>query len=76
VTVTAFAGTAVSTFAAGGGASRQSGASASFSASDIPLSGPSALRVDYAAIGPADVKRGDRRAGIVLCHCYMGVRSI
>ena len=33
-------------------------------------------RFDYAAIGPADVKRGDRRAGIVLCHCYTGVRSI
>lgn len=25
---------------------------------------------------PADVKRGDRRAGIVLCHGYTGVRSI
>jgi predicted acyl esterase len=25
---------------------------------------------------PADVKQGDRRAGIVLCHGYTGVRSI
>jgi uncharacterized protein len=25
---------------------------------------------------PADVKPGDRRAGIVLCHGYTGVRSI
>ena len=25
---------------------------------------------------PADAKQGDRRAGIVLCHGYTGVRSI
>ena len=25
---------------------------------------------------PADIKRGERRAGIVLCHGYTGVRRI
>ena len=25
---------------------------------------------------PADVRQGERRAGIVLCHGYTGVRSI
>ena len=28
------------------------------------------------SVPPADVKQGDRRAGIVLCHGYTGVRSI